>query len=92
MLPMLGKSCTHTRASVRQSSVPAKHGDASEAGKVTAGVARSNGSLLLGLANVSCGLSASEIGDQHRPLRSLGLSVYLAYANSATYPQQKGYE
>jgi len=45
----------------------------SEAGKVTAGMAESNGSLL---TDIACRLSASETGNQHWSLRSLRLRVY----------------
>jgi len=56
--------------------MPAKGGEwRSEAGNVTAGLAETNGSLRLDMTNVTCGLSALEIEDQHQPLRSLGLWV-----------------
>jgi len=48
----------------------------SQAGKVTAGLAENDGSLLLNnVNNVIYGLSTSEVGDQHWPVRSLGLWV-----------------
>ena len=50
---------------------PTKCGDA-QVGKVTAGLAESNGSILLDfMTNVTYSMSALETGDQHRPLRSL---------------------